>query len=44
MLLGCGLINDVRTRWVNRDPALLKLIQDIEATEKLVPDYLKKAA
>ena len=40
----CGLINEVRTRYVNRDPALLKLIEDIEATEKLVPDYLKKAA
>lgn len=40
----CGLVNDVRTRWVNRDPDLLKLIQSIEATEKLVPDYLKKAA
>ena len=44
MLLGCGLINDVRTRYVNRDPDLLKLIEEIKATEKLVPDYLKKAA
>ncbi len=40
----CGLVNDVRTRWVNRDPVLLKLIADIEATEKLVPEYLKKVA
>ena len=40
----CGLVNDVRTLYINRDPELLKLIQSIEATEKLVPDYLKKAA
>jgi len=39
-----GLINDVRIRYVNRDPDLLKLIEEIKATEKLVPDYLKKVA
>lgn len=44
LLTFCGLVNDVRTRYVNRDPELLKLIQSIEATEKLVPEYLKKAA
>ena len=43
-LLLCGLVNDVRTRYVNRDPELLKLIASIKATEKLVPEYLKKAA
>jgi len=26
------------------DPAILKLIQDIEATEKLVPEELRRAA
>lgn len=40
----CGLVNDVRTRYINRDPTLLKLIEEIRAIEKMVPEELKKAA
>jgi len=40
----CGLMNDVRTRYLNRDPELLKLIKSVEAAEKMIPDDLKKAA
>lgn len=34
----CRLVNDVRTRYVNRDPTLLKLIDSINVLEKLLPD------
>jgi hypothetical protein len=38
------LVDDVRTRYVNRDPELLKLIQDLEAIEKMFPDDIKRAS
>jgi len=34
----CRLVNDVRTRYHNNDPQLLKLIKDIEVIEKMVSD------
>lgn len=40
----CRLVNDVRTRYLNRDPELLELIQSVEAVEKMVPENLKKVA
>lgn len=40
----CRLVNDVRTRYLNRDPELLELLQSVEAMEKMVPENLKKAA
>lgn len=40
----CGLVNDVRTLYINQDPKLLKLIQSVEAVEKMVAKDLQKAA
>lgn len=42
--LFCGLANDVRTLYLNRDPELLELIQSVEAVEKMVSENLKKVA
>ena len=38
------LVDDVRTRYLDRDPKLLKLILSIEAIEQLLPDDVKEAA
>jgi len=40
----CGLVNDVRTLYLNRDPKLLKLIQSVKEIEKMLPENLEKAA
>ncbi|MDO8742763.1 MAG: hypothetical protein Q7J45_04545 [bacterium] len=40
----CRLVNDVRTRYINRDPELLDLIASVKAIEKMVEEDLKKAA
>ncbi|OIQ90061.1 putative DNA-invertase from lambdoid prophage Rac [mine drainage metagenome] len=40
----CGLVSDVRTLYINRDPKLLELIQEVERIEKMVPESLKLAA
>lgn len=40
----CGLVNDVRTLYINRDQKLLDLIASVEAVEKVVLENLKKAA
>jgi len=37
----CGLINDVRPVYINHDSKLLKLIQSVEAVEKMLPADLK---
>jgi hypothetical protein len=38
------IINNVRTRYLNRDPQLLKLIEDLKDLEQMVPYELKKVA
>ncbi len=40
----CGLVNDVRTVYLNRDPKLLMLIQSVEEIEKMLPEDMKEAA
>lgn len=40
----CGLMNDVRTLYINRDPDLLNLIEAVKKLEVRVSDKLKKAA
>ena len=40
----CGLVSDVRIRYLNRDPQLLKLIEEVEGLERKVSETLKKAA
>ena len=38
----CRLVKDVRTRWINRDPQLLKLVDDIRAIERQLPQDLRQ--
>ena len=38
------LVNDVRTLYINRNPQLLALLQNIEVLEKMLPEHLKDAA
>lgn len=40
----CRLVNDVRTRYINRDPKLLELIDSIKKIEEMREESLKKAA
>jgi hypothetical protein len=34
-------VKDVRTRYLNRDPQILNLIEAIRKIEKLLPEHLK---
>jgi DNA invertase Pin-like site-specific DNA recombinase len=43
-LAWCRVVNDVRTRYLNRDPQLLKLIEEIGAIEKMRSEDAEKAA
>jgi len=43
-LFWLGLIDDVRTRYQNRDPQLLELIQSIKTIEQMLPDGVKEVA
>ena len=40
----CRFVNDVRTRYLNHDPELLRLVQAVDELEKRLPEYLRKAA
>jgi hypothetical protein len=37
----CRLMKDVRTRYLNRDPPILNLIDAIAKIEKMLPEHLK---
>jgi site-specific DNA recombinase len=37
----CRLVKDVRTRYLNRDPQILNLIDAIASVEKMLPEHLK---
>ena len=39
-----GLVDDVRTRYINNDPQILKLLQDITEIEQMIPQDLCKTA
>lgn len=38
----CGIVDDVRILYVNRDPKLLNLIESIKRVQKMFPHHLKK--
>ena len=41
---GCGLVNDVRTQYIDRDPKLLELIDSIQKIEDMRSNPLREAA